>query len=197
MDPAYGNHLQRGWTSSRRCKLLWPGQKAWVQASGLGSLGVLGAGDLQTHLGNTCILEDEPERVLMYLPVLNRQGRASPRVGAVGQGEKVVSHEAKLIQRSETKVKENRSQKWQCRELGAALVGICPAVTASPLSAPGGMLPGKETATGKAASPARSYGPMDGAGQRDNLTWLHGRATATQRFPPLPLTQRRGCSCGR
>lgn len=44
MDPAYGNHLQRGWTSSRRCKLLWPGQKAWVQAGGLGSLGVLGAG---------------------------------------------------------------------------------------------------------------------------------------------------------
>ena len=136
---------------------------------------LLGAGDLQTHVGNMRILEDAPEQVLMYLPVQTRRGRVSLRVGGVGQGEKVVSHEAKLIQRSETKISENRSQKWQCRELGAAPVGICPAVAASPLSAPGGMLPGKETATGKAASPARRYGPMDGATQRDTSTWPEGK----------------------
>jgi len=86
------------------------------------------------------------------------------------------------------KVNENRSQKWKCRELGAALVGISHAAAASPLSAPGGMLPGKETATGKAASPAGSYGPMDGATGRDTLT----RPMATRPFPPA---QRRGCSC--
>lgn len=179
MDPAYGNHLQRGWTPPRRCRLPCPHQKPCV--GGLGPLGVrwvlllLRAGGPQAHLGNMCILKDASEQVLLYLPVLARWGRVPLCMGAGGQGEKVVSHEGKLIQRSETKVNENRSQKWKCQELGPALVGICLAAVASPLSAPGGMLPGKKTAMGKAASPARSYSPMDGATGRDTSTRPEGK----------------------
>lgn len=120
----------------------------------------------------------------------------SLRVGAVGRGEKVVSHEAKPIQRSEPEVRENRSQKWQCRELGAALVGISPVAAAFPLSAPGGMFPGKKTATGKAANAARSYGPLHGATRRDASTRLggeaeppHGKGTATRQFGPRHNTE--------
>lgn len=82
---------------------------------------LLGAGGLHTHLGNICILRDASEQVLMYLLVQTCCGRVSMCVGAAGQGKKVMSCEVKLIQRNETKVDENRSQKWKYQELGTAL----------------------------------------------------------------------------
>lgn len=65
-------------------------------------------------------------------------------VPAEGQDEEVLSHEAKLSQGIESKINEDRSQKWRCGELGAVLGGTCPALSSFR------MLPGKETATGKA-----------------------------------------------
>lgn len=92
----------RAWTRNLGC-----GWVAWDHRVSGGCSCCLGAGGLQTHLGNKGILEDSPEeQVVMYLPVRTRQGRVSLRMGAVGQGEKVVSHEAKMIQRSETKILE-------------------------------------------------------------------------------------------
>lgn len=78
-------------------------------------------------------------------------------------------------------------------------MGISPVAAAFPLSAPGGMFPGKKTATGKAASAARSYGPLHGATGRDASTRLGGGSRAApwegHGHPAIrPPTQRRGCS---